>query len=310
MMLTSQSIIVNLTTIVHGSAAVARMHEVVSDDSDGGEAEALDDGFTQRMETRGISVSDAEFIGEPKVTQIVPIQTTTGGQTSASGDPHVTNYKGEKFDILQTGTVPLINIYDGNTVLLEVKGLVERFGAAAATACVSTFFTEIMFDGAWVNNKLVTVRATGRANKFSMIVDGQPATLPYGHNTTTKNKKQVVLDARGEKLPFEKFVPSYISNENDPHQIRFDGQGNIHGITMIIRERSNQMSMNLGFLNFAMNGLDKLKGNKIGGLLGDDDHSKWTATDDECKHAKAKFVDISHSNEDQSFTGSILYASK
>merc|ERR1719191_2568744 len=170
------------------------------------------------------------------------------------------------------------------------------------------FFTEITFDGEWVKNKLVTVRATrvawwGGASNFSMIVDGQPATLPYGHNTTTENKKQVVLDARGEKLPFEKFVPSYISNENDPHQIRFDGQGNIHGITMIIRERSNQMSMNQGFLNFGMNGLDKLKGNKIGGLLGDDDHSMWSATDANCAHPKENF--IRDYGEDRSFTGSI-----
>jgi len=231
----------------------------------------------------------------------------------ASGDPHVTNYKGDKFDILKTGTVPLIKISDENTVLLEVKGLIQRFGTAATTACVSTFFTEITFDGAWVNNKLVTVRATGSENKFSMIVDGQPATLPYGHNTTTKSKKQVVLDGRGEKLPFETFVPSYISDENDPHQIRFDGHGDNRGISMHIKERSREMSMNRGFLNFFMNGLSKVKGKKIGGLLGDDDHSKWSAIDENCEHRKANLKDstLSYSDHDRNpITGSLALASK
>jgi hypothetical protein len=227
----------------------------------------------------------------------------------------VTNYKGDKFDILQTGAVPLITISDEHfpfTVLLEVKGLVERFG----TACSSMFFTEITFDGEWVKNKLVKVLVTRGANKFSMIVDGQPATLPYGHNTTTEKKKQVVLDALGEKLPFEKFVPSYISDENDPHQIRFEGHGGNDGINMHIKEKpAGPMSMNRGFLNFFMSGLDKLKGHKIGGVLGDDDHSKWSATAEQClhpndKHPKEDFIHLSYSDEDVSLTGSIASASK
>jgi len=73
-----------------------------------------------------------------------------GGAGSATGDPHLQNVHGERFDLMKLGKHVLIHIPRGEPAekaLLRVEAEARRLGGQ----CADTYFQEINITGAWAN---------------------------------------------------------------------------------------------------------------------------------------------------------------
>jgi hypothetical protein len=74
------------------------------------------------------------------------------GSVAATGDPHLQNIFGERFDLMRPGTHVLINIPRGECVenaLLHVEAVARRLGGQ----CTDMYFQEINVTGEWVEKK-------------------------------------------------------------------------------------------------------------------------------------------------------------
>lgn len=79
---------------------------------------------------------------------IVPL----GNAVSATGDPHMQNMFGQRFDLKQPGSHTLIQIPRNASVsnaLLRVQAIAEQHGAA----CSDMYFKTINITGWWVNER-------------------------------------------------------------------------------------------------------------------------------------------------------------
>jgi len=79
------------------------------------------------------------------------VVTTTPARVSASGDPHLVNVHGQRFDIFQPGVHTLLQlpqgIYDVDT-LLRVQADAKQLGGA----CADMYFQTLNFTGRWVRD--------------------------------------------------------------------------------------------------------------------------------------------------------------
>ena len=74
------------------------------------------------------------------------------GGVAATGDPHLQNVHGERFDLMKPGTHVLINIPKGKRVeeaLLRVQADARRMGRA----CADMYFVDINVTGSWAEAK-------------------------------------------------------------------------------------------------------------------------------------------------------------
>jgi len=75
-----------------------------------------------------------------------------GGAAAATGDPHLQNVYGERFDLMKPGKHVLINIPRGmnaEEVLLRVKADARRLGGH----CGDMYFQELNITGSWAEAK-------------------------------------------------------------------------------------------------------------------------------------------------------------
>jgi hypothetical protein len=113
------------------------------------------------------SCQDCEILSLPAATHFVPanndpvffpfmdatdvfLQAHKSTAAHGTGDPHMQNIHGERFDLMQSGKHTLIRIprgsRDGQT-LLHVEAQAQRLGGL----CAEMYFTEINITGAWAN---------------------------------------------------------------------------------------------------------------------------------------------------------------
>jgi len=74
------------------------------------------------------------------------------GPLSATGDPHLTNVYGERFDLMKPGNHVLIQIPRGQRVeksLLHVEAVAVQLGVQ----CADIYFQELNMTGVWVETK-------------------------------------------------------------------------------------------------------------------------------------------------------------
>merc|ERR1719291_1015019 len=74
------------------------------------------------------------------------------GGVAATGDPHLQNVHGERFDLMKQGTHVLINIPKGmraEEALLRVQADARRVGIP----CADMYFTDINVTGSWAEAK-------------------------------------------------------------------------------------------------------------------------------------------------------------
>merc|ERR1719161_2738689 len=80
-----------------------------------------------------------------------PMSGAAGG-VAATGDPHLQNIHGERFDLMKLGKHVLINIPRGeraDKALLRVRADAQRMGGQ----CTDMYFQEVNITGAWVQEK-------------------------------------------------------------------------------------------------------------------------------------------------------------
>merc|ERR1719311_1704778 len=78
-----------------------------------------------------------------------PDPTPAPAPASATGDPHLQNIYGERFDLMRPGKHVLINIPRGASVenaLLQVEADAENMGGR----CADMYFQELNITGVWV----------------------------------------------------------------------------------------------------------------------------------------------------------------
>eukprot|EP00959_Pyramimonas_sp_CCMP1952_P326976 6844597-Pyramimonas_sp.AAC.1 len=74
-----------------------------------------------------------------------------GAGVAATGDPHLQNVLGQRFDLMQPGKHVLINIPRGrrSNAMLRVEAEARQFGGQ----CADMYFHELNITGAWVEAK-------------------------------------------------------------------------------------------------------------------------------------------------------------
>jgi hypothetical protein len=109
-------------------------------------------------------------------TPIPPPPPAGGAGTSATGDPHLQNIYGERFDLLKPGKHVLINIPRGALVesaLLQVEAEARQMGGK----CADMYFQELNITGTWVD---ATKQTGGLHFKAYDMVDGKANWEKFG----------------------------------------------------------------------------------------------------------------------------------
>jgi len=98
-----------------------------------------------------------------------PSPTTPASGASATGDPHLQNILGQRFDLMRPGKHVLINIPRGANVenaLLQVEADAQNMGGR----CADMYFQELNITGAWVK---ATKHAGGLHFRAQDVADGR-----------------------------------------------------------------------------------------------------------------------------------------
>jgi len=113
----------------------------------------------------------------PSPTSSSSASTAAAGAIAATGDPHLQNIYGERFDVMKPGRHVLIHIPRGEpfkTTLLHVEAEASRLGGQ----CSDMYFQSLNVTGAWAEAKQpgglhydsqVAVNATAEWDRFGLI---------------------------------------------------------------------------------------------------------------------------------------------
>jgi len=110
---------------------------------------------------------------------VATTSTAAPGSISATGDPHLQNVHGERFDLMKLGKHVLINIPQGEPAektLLRVEAEARRLGGK----CADTYFQEMNITGAWVNARTRTEQTDGLFISAQGVRDELPDWMEFG----------------------------------------------------------------------------------------------------------------------------------
>merc|ERR1719356_974370 len=101
------------------------------------------------------------------------------GGASATGDPHLQNVHGERFDLMQPGKHLLIRIprKSSENALLRVDAEAQRLGGE----CAELYFQELNITGAWASSK-----QAGGFHYLAQDVDDKPSHWAHFGNVQMK----------------------------------------------------------------------------------------------------------------------------
>lgn len=191
---------------------------------------------------------------------------------SAKGDPHVTNVKGERFDLLKSGMRSLVQ-YPRDATSDPSLVVMARIVRADAKWCENTFIEQVQAHGSMLGaNVRVTMGKLRSPGPFTVFVD----------------EKAMTLDEVVEKGPLP--LPrhgGYITALNG--KARKILLTLAHGVTVRV---AHVKHTHFQFLNVDVSGLMDLPG-EVGGLLGLDDHSGEEQDNCKWKRSARKFQEAS-----------------
>jgi len=180
----------------------------------------------------GAAGSTAAFTYAP--TPVPVIIGANMGVVAGTGDPHLQNILGERFDLMQAGKHVLVQIPRGartEGTLLRVEAEAQRLGEL----CADMYFQEVNLTGKWAEAK-------------------QAGGLRYrAADAVTEESKWVQFGRVDLKVA--------------------------HGRTL----------EGIRYLNIYVKHLSRA-GFSVGGLLGEDDHSKEAITPENCKHRRMSLL--------------------
>lgn len=218
----------------------------------------------------------------PAPTQYVVHRRRTA---QAGGDPHLTNVKGERFNIKKAGSVPLLKIPAGGKQL-KIMGLIEQ----AKQCSKVTFITELSLTGSWLEKKVDVAVNPNRTDgsTFFLAVDGQRI---WTHSNDVEaprfdySGKQV---GGSESKIFEPENGHFFIDQLAQHETAESKPGvkfqlaNAPGLSITVTYPMVKASVR-PHLNLDVKGLESHAIVSVGGLLGSDDHSEYSMTSAECK---------------------------
>jgi len=238
---------------------------------------------------------EEEDLGGVLVNTTNATNASVADHVESTGDPHVINMAGQKFDIKKLGIHSLLNIFGQDTFkpLLEISGLINRakLPYLAEEVCAPTYIRSLSFKGVWIDEKGHMDLRGGNAPLPRTFEIGVRA-LPY---VSPEKALEVGFDGHWQKT--EKFFNySHIEVKN--------GQWakvnlRLHGLDILVElltvSRSDPEVGKYGgfnFLNLNIDGLANLnalpdaKTFQYGGLLAFDDFEEVSEGDDsKCKHS-------------------------
>jgi len=128
----------------------------------------------------------------PTFSSAGPMAGAAGGSAAATGDPHLQNIHGERFDLLQSGKHVLINIprkeRRASRVLLRVDAEAQRLGGQ----CADIYFQELNITGAWAEVKQTggfSFHSRDVGEKYAHWLRFGNVQLKVAHGHTTRGVK-------------------------------------------------------------------------------------------------------------------------
>jgi len=213
-----------------------------------------------------VSVNSSQPASEPASEPLS--EPVSPKAASASGDPHVINTRGERFDIFKTGQMEFLRVpyesVSGNanfTLLTTIENTRESI-----TQCdESRYITSLLFGGAW----------------FS----GQPLEVTMDHGQMVVRLGGVPVKPSPQPRTLGNMLQLHMPDENQVHV----------GVGEMWIDVSSDLQPVHYFLNMQARSLGSL-GSRIGGLLGEDDHVAVSTPPPGCKFAKLTAVRTTHSS--------------
>jgi hypothetical protein len=163
---------------------------------------------------------------------------------SASGDPHLSNTRGERFDIYKSGRMEFLRVpYDSAAIdaNFTVLATIEAVKESIHQCDESRYITSLLFGGAWLEDRLLRIA----------MQNGQMEVLLGG----------VQVKPSADARPIGKMVQLQMPEENQVHV----------GVGGMWIDVSRDLQPVHYFLNMQARSL-ATSGYRIGGLLGEDDH--------------------------------------
>mmetsp|Transcript_34233 Transcript_34233/g.90841 ORF Transcript_34233/g.90841 Transcript_34233/m.90841 type:complete len:504 (-) Transcript_34233:146-1657(-) len=117
----------------------------------------------------------SEAMATSPTTTTTTATTTVANQAAATGDPHLQNVHGERFDLAKPGKHVLLNIprgTDAKSSLLRVEADARQLGGR----CTDMYFKSLNVTGAWADKK----HAGGYRYESEGVVKETPAWVAFG----------------------------------------------------------------------------------------------------------------------------------
>jgi hypothetical protein len=189
---------------------------------------------------------------------------STAGITWAKNDPKVRNMNGEEFDIMATGTFTLLSLQklSSEKVSLEVLSTIDRAG----TRCGATYIQNVTLRGQWVEDvgvpeiQVRAVPAVPKSQALEVNFDGswQPSNSHWS-SASVEQATSTRLNLKIDQVKVLIMIDSHRIHENGVKTNRF-----------------------ANFLNVNFDGISKLSGISIRGLLGRDSHAEAAQLPEDC----------------------------
>jgi len=194
-------------------------------------------------------------------------ESPTASPTDVSGghgDPHIVNIRGEKFDIWRLGTVELLRLHDKDSHHPEFRftaNVSSEHETQSVSLCDARYMTSMRFSGSWFGNQEVYIR----------LVDGEMR-VHVGDKSLIPLEQVLIGKNLGVSRPSESLVTVSVG----------DATINVMPDNAVFKPHF--------YLNTEVRNLASL-GLKIGGILGNDDHTKVAQKPASCE---SQFVAVRH----------------
>jgi len=180
------------------------------------------------------------------------------------GDPHIVNIRGEKFDIWRLGTVELLRLHEKESHHPQFRftaNVSSEHETQSDSLCAARYMTSMRFSGSWFGNQEVYIR----------LVAGEM-------RVHVGDKSLITL----EKVPIGKSLSVFRPSEALVTVSVGDATINVMPDNAVFKPHF--------YLNTEVRNLASL-GLKIGGILGNDDHTEVAQKPASCE---SQFVAVRH----------------
>lgn len=195
------------------------------------------------------------------------------GPAGVGGDPHVTTLEGKKFDILQVGTFPLLEVTRNAIALLAIHITIGR----TQKGCSATYINNVTVAGEWLGQQ--------HSNMQMQVV----------HYVPKEEALQVrINDVWHPAANLKDFLGSTsVVTKATPSLVVLDVHGVKIRISVGANTRARDADRGYNFLNVQTIGLASLDAQQVhlGGILGHDDYAHLAQAPVDCPKTFGRLPD-------------------